>query len=150
VEQVPVYRPRARRDSPRGTWIDDRPALTLDDADQLARAAGTGFTDFASGLRALARELDVPVVATVRLPLESDDPSGADFSPRVLEIPGGEETVRLCDVVLLLHDEGYYLPAEEAHERGLENELQIVAAKNAHGLVDDVRVRWLRRKLSVG
>ena len=122
--------------------------LLLDDADKVAAGARVPFADFALGLRALAHDLSVPVVATAGLPF--DPPADHGFPPTLGEIPGAEGTVRVADVVLLLHEESWYMTSEEIALHDSYGEVEISVARNAHRPLGSARVHRTRRKMWMG
>jgi len=77
-----------------------------------------------SGLKALARELDVPVIAVCQLNHSVETREG--YTPGISDLRESGFVEHDADVVILLHREDYYDPTKK---RG-EVDLRIVKQKN--------------------
>lgn len=92
----------------------------------------------ASGLRLLARELDVPILATAYLHRASEDREG--HLPRISDIYGSCAIEHEADTILLLHRDDYYHISEPYHpSNGIT---QVHVAKNRFGPTALTTVRF--------
>ena len=90
------------------------------------------------GLKALARELDVPVVALSQLNRESD--RREDHKPRLADLRESGALEQDADVVMLLYREEYYFGDREE----CRNQAEIIVAKQRHGPQGAVKVAFMK------
>lgn len=151
-------------------YIDDSPALSVTalrararrmkqrfgircvvvDYLQLLTAPGAGresrqveVSTISRGIKAMARELELPVVCLAQLNRGSEQREGN--RPRMSDLRESGSIEQDADVVLLLHREAYYHlsdPAwmEENEER--VNEAELIIAKQRNGPTGIVRLVW--------
>lgn len=141
-------------------WIDDTPALDIRqiqararrrhrrnatkliaiDYLQLLKAAAAGresrqveVSAISSGLKALAKELGIPIIALAQLKRESDNHK----RPRLSDLRESGSIEQDADVVGLLHRDAYY--AEDEDERAeSEGKSTLIVAKQRDGATGDV------------
>lgn len=133
-------RARARRLRSEG-----RCALVVVDYLQLVRTQGSSdrarhedVAELSRGLKALARELEIPVVALSQLNRNSED--RPDHRPRLSDLRESGAIEQDADVAILLHREARFLSVEVARDRGVANQATLIVAKNRNGPVGDVTV----------
>jgi replicative DNA helicase len=107
-------------------------------------------SEISAGLKALAKELDVPVLALAQLnrQVESRD----EKRPQLSDLRDSGSIEQDSDAVILLYREEYYLQkrrdnaeaeaARIARLAEVENTLEFIIAKQRHGPIDTVRVRF--------
>ncbi|MGE0441488.1 MAG: replicative DNA helicase [Gemmatimonadales bacterium] len=146
-------------------WIDDTPAITLlemrskarrlkSDADlgmiivdylQLMRSPEYAdnrvqeVSDISRSLKALARELEVPVVALSQLSRASEQ-RGGDRRPQLSDLRDSGAIEQDADLVVFIHRPEYY-DREDESKRGIA---EIMLAKNRNGPTGDVTLRFTR------
>jgi replicative DNA helicase len=133
-------------------FIDDTPGLGLHDITSKARrmvdeGCGVFIIDYlqlmgslggnipreqflagiSRGLKQLARELEVPIIALTQLNRGSE--ARTDKRPMLSDIRESGSIEQDADIVLFVHRQYYYEPDNEE----IENEAEIIIAKNRHG-----------------
>ena len=151
-------------------YIDDTPALTvlqlrararrmvaqfgvgviLIDYLQLLTAPGASresrqveVAAISRGIKALARELDVPVVCMAQLNRSSEHREGN--RPRMADLRESGSIEQDADVVLLLHREEYYHQGDEEWERNNPDKVnlaELIVAKQRNGPTGLVKLTW--------
>lgn len=97
-------------------------------------------SEISRGLKQLARELKVPVVALSQLSRASEDKSRTDNRPKLSDLRESGSLEQDADLVALIHREGYYKPKDAT----LENKAQLIIAKQRQGPTGVVDVLFLR------
>ncbi len=111
---------------------------------QLARSPGSEsrqneVADISRGLKALAKELEIPVIAMAQLNRNPEDRSGN--RPRMSDLRESGAIEQDADVIMLLHREAYYKPANELSEEEAA-QAQLIIAKQRNGPVGDVDLHF--------
>lgn len=88
------------------------------------------------GLKQLARELDVPVIALSQLNRGVEQREG--HKPRLSDLRESGSIEQDADMVLMLYREAYYKP--EATDANIVNAATVVVAKNRNGPVGEVKL----------
>ena len=89
------------------------------------------------GLKALARELHIPVVAMAQLNRATEAREG--HRPRMSDLRESGAIEQDADMVILLHREEYYRPADLA----LKGQAELIIAKQRNGPTGTVRTRFV-------
>lgn len=97
-------------------------------------------SEISRGLKQLARELNLPVVALSQLSRASEDKSRLDNRPKLSDLRESGSLEQDADLVALIHREGYYKPMDPT----LENKAQLIIAKQRQGPTGTVDVLFLR------
>ena len=97
-------------------------------------------SEISRGLKQLARELKVPVIALSQLSRASEDKSRTDNRPKLSDLRESGSLEQDADLVALIHREGYYKPMDPT----LENKAQLIIAKQRQGPTGTVDVLFLR------
>jgi replicative DNA helicase len=151
-------------------FIDDTPALTMTSlrtrARRLKRSSGLGLliidylqliappagqryetrvqelSAITRGLKTLAKELDVPVIAISQLSRAVE--SREDKRPLLSDLRESGSIEQDADVVILLYREEYYRKHKQDEEpAGERNLAEAIVAKHRHGPTDVVRLRFI-------
>jgi replicative DNA helicase len=138
-------------------WIDDTPRLSIATLRARARRMksqhGIGLliidylqlmhggrqesrvqevSDISSGLKAIAKELEVPVLALSQLSRASEQRN--DKRPQLSDLRDSGSIEQDADVVLFLYREGMHKPDVD------RNRTELIVAKNRNGPVDDIEL----------
>ena len=97
------------------------------------------ITEISRGIKALARELGVPVVTAAQLNRGPADRPG--HRPRMSDLRESGSIEQDADVVMLLHNEDYYHRGEEGYIA--ENITKLIIEKQRNGPTDIVHLQFL-------
>ena len=97
-------------------------------------------SEISRGLKQLARELNLPVIALSQLSRASEDKTRLDNKPKLSDLRESGSLEQDADVVALIHREGYYKPNDPT----LENKAEIIIAKQRQGPTGSVPLTFLR------
>jgi replicative DNA helicase len=149
-------------------FVDDTPARTCTEiaacARRLKRKSGLGLividylqliqpddprdprqeqvAKMARRLKALARELKIPVLCLAQLNRQAD--AGKEgHRPRLSQLRESGAIEQDADVVMFVHREEYYCNSrEEAQEKGLCGQADLIVAKQRNGPTGDIKLAW--------
>lgn len=153
-------------------WVDDTPGMTLLQLRSKARRlvdqhrVGAIFIDYlqllttgirsesrqvevseiSRGIKAMARELNVPVVCLSQLNRAVEGRGGN--RPRISDLRESGSIEQDADVVMLLHREDYYHIGEEGWRERNEDKVdlaELIVAKQRNGPTGTVRLVWNNR-----
>ena len=111
---------------------------------QLMRASGAEtrqqeITTISAGLKALGRELNIPIVALAQLNRQAEGREG--HRPRMSDLRESGALEQDADVILLIHREEYYKP-QDVEAQGTA---EVIVAKQRNGPTDIVRLHFNKR-----
>ena len=117
----------------------DQPELGLIVVDyiQLMTAGGDSenrqqeVSAISRGLKALAKELNVPIVALSQLSRAVEQ--RADHRPQLSDLRESGSIEQDADLVMFLYRPEYYVPANEAQEKGLQGKAELIISKQRNG-----------------
>jgi replicative DNA helicase len=93
-------------------------------------------------LKGLARELKIPVLCLAQLNRQAD--AGKEgHRPRLSQLRESGAIEQDADVVMFIHREEYYCESrEEAMEKGIVGQADVIVAKQRNGPTGDVKLAW--------
>jgi replicative DNA helicase len=176
IDMQELQRAAARADG-KPLFVDDTASLTITELRARARVAHRKhgiravFVDYlqlmhapgnesrqqevasiSRGLKALAKELNIPVIAMAQLNRGVEDRS--NNRPRMSDLRESGAIEQDADVILLLHREAYYKvgqgAAAEASTAEEESKAELIIAKQRNGPVGTVDLRFDRRYTRFG
>lgn len=95
--------------------------------------------DISRGLKALARDLEIPVVALAQLNRRNEDKGRTDNRPQLSDLRDSGSLEQDADLVGLIHREGYY----KRDDPSLVNSAELIIAKQRNGPVGTVELSWI-------
>ncbi len=98
--------------------------------------------EISRSLKALARELEVPVIALAQLNRNVED--RPDHRPRMADLRESGSIEQDADVVMLLHRDEYYMQREKAEAENKLNKAQVLVQKNRNGPIGDVELYYAK------
>jgi replicative DNA helicase len=93
-------------------------------------------------LKALARELEIPVLCLAQLNRQVEAGKGDEHRPRLSHLRESGAIEQDADVVMFIHREEYYYTKEEAEAKGIGGLGTVIVAKQRNGPTGDVKVRF--------
>jgi replicative DNA helicase len=93
-------------------------------------------------LKGLARELKLPVLCIAQLNRQAD--TGKEgHRPRLSQLRESGAIEQDADVVMFVHREEYYCNSrEEAQEKGVTGQADVIVAKQRNGPTGDIKLAW--------
>lgn len=91
-----------------------------------------------NSLKAIAKELEVPVIALSQLSRANTKRKGGDMRPMLSDLRDSGAIEQDADMVCFLHREEYYNPDTEK-----KNQAELIVAKHRNGSVGTVDLMWL-------
>jgi replicative DNA helicase len=92
-------------------------------------------------LKGLARELKLPVLCLAQLNRQTEQ-GKEGHRPRLSHLRESGAIEQDADVVMFVHREEYYHTHEEAVEKGICGQADIIVAKQRNGPTDDIKLAW--------
>ena len=139
VTEIGAVARRIKRKEDLGLIVIDY--LGLIEPDNHADPRQEQVAKIARRLKGLARELKVPVLCLSQLNRAAE--ATRDNRPRLSHLRESGAIEQDADVVLFVHREEYYHKREEAEEKGIVGQAEIIIAKQRNGPIGDVKLVWL-------
>jgi replicative DNA helicase len=92
-------------------------------------------------LKALARELRIPVLCLAQLNRQTEQ-GKEGHRPKLSHLRESGAIEQDADVVMFIHREEYYHTREEAMEKGICGQADLIVAKQRNGPTGDVKLAW--------
>lgn len=95
------------------------------------------------GLKALAKELDIPIIALSQLSRQVENRTGGDKKPKLSDLRDSGAIEQDADLVMFIHRAEYYGIQEFDNNMPTKGIAEIIIAKNRHGALDTVSLKWI-------
>ena len=102
------------------------------------------ISSISRGLKALAKELDVPVIALSQLSRASEKRS-TTAKPILSDLRESGSIEQDADMVLFIYRPEYYKIDEDEHGDSTAGVAEVLIAKNRNGPLKDVRIRFIHK-----
>ena len=139
VTEIGAVARRIKRKEDLGLIVIDY--LGLIEPDNPADPRQEQVSKIARRLKGLARELKVPVLCLAQLNRAAE--ATKDNRPRLSHLRESGAIEQDADVVMFVHREEYYHSREDAEEKGIRGQAEIIVAKQRNGPVGEVKLAWL-------
>jgi len=93
-------------------------------------------------LKALAKELNIPIIALSQLNRGVEGRTGDEKRPQLSDLRESGAIEQDADMVLMIHRPEYYKIMEDRDHNSTEGIAEIIIAKHRSGSVGDVRLRF--------
>lgn len=93
-------------------------------------------SEISRGLKALASELGIPILAMAQLNRQVEERQGN--RPKLSDLRESGSLEQDAALVMLIHREEYYMTPEQAEAKGVKNKATVIVAKNRYGPTGDV------------
>ena len=141
IDDSSVLSPSEIRAKCRKAKLEKNTGLVIVDYLQLMEAKSPSgsrqqeISEISRGLKILAKELDVPVIALSQLSRATE--ARADHKPMLSDLRESGSIEQDADIVLFIHRDDYYDQESEN-----KNTAEIIVAKNRHGETGTVKLGW--------
>ena len=98
------------------------------------------ISDISRNLKALAKELDIPVIALSQLNRKVEERTVK--RPMLSDLRDSGNIEEYADVVMFLYRDDYYYP-EQAAEKGTLGQVEVIIAKQRKGPTGKAVLRWI-------
>lgn len=142
IDDTPVLTPSEIRAKCRKAKLEKNIGLIIIDYLQLMESKTANgsrqqeISEISRGLKILAKELNVPVIALSQLSRATE--ARADHRPMLSDLRESGSIEQDADIVMFLHREDYYDKETEK-----KNVAEVIIAKNRHGETGTVELAWL-------
>ena len=142
IDDTPILTPSEIRAKCRKAKLEKNVGLIIIDYLQLMESKTANgsrqqeISEISRGLKILAKELDVPVIALSQLSRATE--SRADHRPMLSDLRESGSIEQDADIVMFLHREDYYDKDTEK-----KNIAEVIIAKNRHGETGTIELAWL-------
>ena len=110
---------------------------------QAANSREREVAEISSGLKALAKELKVPVVVLAQLNRGPETRAGKEAGiPRMSDLRESGSIEQDADIVLFLYRAAYYNSQNGEDSQANENEAECIVAKNRHGATGTIEMTF--------
>jgi len=116
--------------------------LQLMGSDKKAESRQVEVSEISRSLKAIARELNVPLVALAQLSRANEKRGAGGFRPMLSDLRDSGSIEQDADVVMFLHREAYY-DREKREGENPDNTAEVIVAKQRNGPIGTVKLAWL-------
>lgn len=99
-------------------------------------------SEISRGIKALAKELKIPIIALSQLSRESENSQGGDKTPKLRHLRDSGSIEQDADMVMFIYRPEYYGITYDADNESTKGKAQIIIAKNRHGALDSIGLKW--------
>lgn len=151
-------------------FIDDTPALSLFELRAKARrlkenqkieliiidylqlmTVGSDFkgnregeiSTISRGIKALAKELEIPIIALSQLSRQTENRAGGNKKPQLSDLRESGAIEQDADMVMFIYRPEYYGYEFDENNNDVRGSAEIIIAKNRHGAIQSIYLKWI-------
>ena len=95
------------------------------------------------GLKSLAKELDIPIIALSQLSRQVENRPGNGKRPQLSDLRESGAIEQDADMVMFIYRPEYYGYEVDGDNQPVKGKAEIIIAKNRHGATDSVFLKWI-------
>ena len=95
------------------------------------------------GLKSLAKELDIPIIALSQLSRQVENRPGASKRPQLSDLRESGAIEQDADMVMFIYRPEYYGLTEDENNEPTRGKAEVIIAKNRHGALETVKLRFI-------
>ena len=95
------------------------------------------------GLKSLAKELDIPIIALSQLSRQVENRPGNTKRPQLSDLRESGAIEQDADMVMFIYRAEYYKLMEDENNVSTAGRAEIIIAKNRHGALEDIHLRFI-------
>lgn len=95
------------------------------------------------GIKALAKELEIPIIALAQLSRQTENRPGGSKRPQLSDLRDSGAIEQDADMVMFIYRAEYYGMTQDEAGNSTRGLADILISKNRHGPLDTVTLRWL-------
>lgn len=95
------------------------------------------------GLKALAKELDIPIIALSQLSRKVEERAGTGKIPQLSDLRDSGSIEQDADMVMFIYRPEYYGIEVDAEGNTTKGKAVIITGKNRHGSLNNVTLNWI-------
>ena len=95
------------------------------------------------GLKSLSKELEIPIIALSQLSRQVENRPGGSKRPQLSDLRESGAIEQDADMVMFIYRPEYYGLTEDENGQDLRGRAEIIIAKNRHGEIVDVPLRFI-------
>jgi replicative DNA helicase len=142
VTEIAATARRLKRQEKLGLVVIDY--LQLIEPDNAKDPRQEQVAKIARRLKGLARELKIPILCLAQLNRQVE--AGKEgHRPRLSHLRESGAIEQDADLVMFVHREEYYHTKEEAEQKGITGQADVMVAKQRNGAIGDVKLAWFQQ-----
>lgn len=97
------------------------------------------------GIKALAKELEIPIIALSQLSRQTENRAGGNKKPQLSDLRESGAIEQDADMVMFIYRPEYYGYEFDENNNDVRGSAEIIIAKNRHGAIESVYLKWVAK-----
>ena len=106
--------------------------------------------DIARGLKSLAKELEIPIIALSQLSRQVENRPGGSKRPQLSDLRESGAIEQDADMVMFIYRPEYYGLEVDENNEPTRGKAEVIIAKNRHGALETVKLRFIGKYAKFG